>query len=81
MKHFNLEKENLYGAVATFNADPFCIETDEELEDVWPYINAGCHLIVNCDDYDVAVAQLNLDPNHPYEIYETDDYMLKFCIL
>lgn len=81
MKYLNFEKEQLYGAVATFNADAFCIETDEQVEEVWAIVSNGFHLIVNCEDYDAAVAQLNLDPNFPYEIYVSDDYTVKFCLL
>lgn len=79
MKRNCFEKADLFGAVATFNADPFCIETEDVLDSVWSHVIQGFHLIL--DDYDSAVAQLDLDPNFPYEIYESDDCMVKFCLL
>lgn len=81
MKYLNFEKEHLYGAVATFNGDPFCVETEDEVEDVWSSAQNGIHLITDLDDYEVACYQLDLNPNGDLDIYETDDYMCKFCLL
>lgn len=80
MKYLNFEKEDLYGAVATFNGDPFCIETEDEVDDVWSFAQNGYHLIIDDGDYETACYQLDLDPHEDLEIYETDDYMCKFCI-
>lgn len=76
----SFEKEDLYGAVATFNADPFCIENEDDLNDVWSYVCNGFHLIVDSEDYEVACAELDLDSSLCYDIYESDDFMVKFCV-
>lgn len=80
MKYRNFEKEDLYGALATFNADPFCIENVDYVDEVWSYVKDGFHIILNRYDYEVACDQLNLDFNKDYVIYETDDYKCKFCL-
>lgn len=76
-----IEKDDLRGCVATYNADPFCVEDDYTLDEVWAFVNHGFHPIVDAYDYEVACAQLDLNEADANEIYETDDYMVKFCLL
>lgn len=59
MKTISIEK--LINGVATFNADPYCIENEELAQEVLDQIkNYGCHLIEDEDELEDAIAKLNL---------------------
>lgn len=75
-----MKRNELLYCVACWNADPFCVETDDELDEIWDEIcENGYHEIEkDTDDYEIACAQLDLDPNFGYPVYESNNYTCKF---
>lgn len=75
-----LNKEDLLSLVATWNSDPFLIETDEQLNEIWDEIRIyGFHEIEqDTEDYEVACAQLHLDVNFGYPVFESNVFSCKF---
>ncbi|MGM9686157.1 MAG: hypothetical protein ACI3YI_08035 [Bacteroidaceae bacterium] len=65
--------EELINGVATFNADPYCIENEELAQEVLDQIkNYGCHLIEDEDELEDAIAKLDLSEG-AWEIYRAGE--------
>lgn len=68
MKRFT--KRDLLFEVATFNADSFVIETEEDVNDVMGEIQEhGASIITDEDERAVALAKLDMPENSPCEVY------------
>lgn len=76
----NLKREDLRFLVATWNSDPYMIENDEQLNDIWDEIcSCGYHEIgPGSEDYEIACAQLDLDVNAGYPVFESNSFSCKF---
>jgi hypothetical protein len=65
---------NLIGGVATFNADPFEIATEETAQNIINSIEEyGVEELTDENDIEVAKAQLDLDDNDERQIYLAHD--------
>ena len=76
-----MKKEDLLYLSACWNSDPFLIETDDEVNEIWEEIcENGYHEIDKNDteDYETACLQLDLDPKAGYPVYESNNYSCKF---
>lgn len=75
-----LEKTDLLYLAACWNSDPYLLETDEQIDEIWSEVSKyGYHVIKDgTDDYQIACAQLDLDVNAHYPIFETDNFTCKF---
>lgn len=75
------DKLNVYGGVATFNADPFAIENEETIKDVLDSIkNEGVQRITDPYEYLDAAAKLDLDTARNLELalYKNSEMIICF---
>ena len=71
MKTIGIEK--LINGVATFNADPYCIENEELAQEVLDQIkNYGCHLIEDEDELEEAKRKLWI-VNYNWDVYKAGE--------
>lgn len=65
--------ENLINAVATFNADPYCVWHDELAQEILKEIEKNGFTTLtpeDGEDYEQAKAQLELNDNYTRTIYQ-----------
>lgn len=65
--------ENLINAVATFNADPYCVWHDELAQEILKEIEKNGFTTLtqeDGEDYEQAKAQLSLNDNYTHTIYQ-----------
>lgn len=76
-----MKKDELLFGVATYNADPFNIDDDNILDEVWETIEEEGYHEINqeTEDYEIGCAQLDLSPKAGFKIYETNNYTMKFA--
>jgi CO dehydrogenase/acetyl-CoA synthase beta subunit len=75
--------EDVYDAVATWNADPFCVETEEEVQEVLDELNNAVveeHTEENTDpdEWETMCAQLDLRGHKVAKILRTPS--LTICL-
>ena len=75
--------EDVYNAVATWNADPFCVETEEEVQEVLDELNNAVvevHTEENTDpdEWETMCAQLDLRGHKVAKILRTPS--LTICL-
>ena len=69
MKTINIE--NLINGVATFNADPYCIENEEMAEEIMAEVESnGAVKVTDEDDREDALAKLDLPEDSNRIIYQ-----------
>lgn len=58
----------LYG-VATFNADPYCIENEDMCNELYAETEGELEEVVDGDDFEDATSKLDLEGHNPKHIY------------
>lgn len=72
MKTINIE--NLINGVATFNADPYCIENEEMAEEIMAEVESnGAVIVTDEDERGIALAKLDLPEDSNRIIYQAGD--------
>lgn len=76
-----MKKDELLFATATYNADPFNVDTCDLLDEVWDVIESEGYHEINQDteDYEIGCAQLDLSPKVRIKVYETNNHTMKFA--
>ncbi len=66
----NFNENDLRFAVATFNADPYCVESDEEIAEIMTEIKtSGAEEITDDDEREIALAKLDLPADSKRKVY------------
>lgn len=75
-----MKKDSLLYLVATWNSDPYLIESEDEIEEIWNEISDyGYHIIAeDSEDYEVSCLQLDLDPSQSCLIFQSNNFTCKF---
>lgn len=68
-QNINISVNDLLGGVATYNADPFCIETPEQAQEVYNDLGDVFEEIIDPEFFELAVRQLDLTKLNPKHIY------------
>lgn len=67
----NFTESDILYAVATFNADPYCVEDDEQVAEIMAEIEAnGATIVTDTDDREVALAKLDLPADSQRIVYQ-----------
>lgn len=67
----NFTESDILYAVATFNADPYCVEDDEQVAEIMAEIEAnGATMVTDTDDREVALAKLDLPSDSQRIVYQ-----------
>lgn len=70
----NFTENDLLYAVATFNADPFCVEDEEMIAGIMNEIEAhGATMITDADEREEALAKLDLPADSQRIIYKAGE--------
>ena len=75
MANFNIEIEELFGAMVNFGGDPYLVETEEEAESLKESIERATIEREITDEYEfeTATRQLDLDGHDPERIWSFVD--------
>ena len=67
----NFTESDILFAVATFNADPYCVENDEQVTEIMAEIEAnGATMITDTEERKVALAKLDIPANSQRIVYQ-----------
>ena len=67
----NFTESDILYAVATFNADPYCVEDDEQVAEIMAEIEAnGATMVTDTDEREVALAKLDLPADSQRIVYK-----------
>jgi hypothetical protein len=72
MSKQNFTENDILFAVATFNANPYCVETDEQIAEIMAEIEAnGVTIVTDTEDRATALARLDLPEDSQRIVYQT----------
>lgn len=67
----NFTESDILFAVATFNADPYCVENDEHVAEIMAEIEAnGATMVTDADERKVVLAKLDIPDNSQRIVYQ-----------
>lgn len=67
----NFTNSDILCSVATFNADPYCVEDDEQVAEILTEIEAnGATMVTDTDEREVALAKLDLPVDSQRIVYQ-----------
>ena len=64
-----IEITEFINGVATFNADPYCVEDVNMAQELFDETQGELEEVTNVDDFEDAVLKLNLEDHSPKHIY------------
>ena len=64
-----IEMTEFLNGVATFNADPYCVEDEVMAQELFDETQGELEEITNVDDFEDAVLKLDLEGRSPKRIY------------
>ena len=65
-----IEAKDFLHAVATFNADPYCVEDDDMCEELFKETHGELEEITDEEEFKIAALQLDLADKNPQHIYK-----------
>lgn len=69
-----INSENIWYAVATFNADPYCVEEEVMVQEIMDEIEAnGCNMVTDTEERVIALAKLDLPEDSERIVYRAGD--------
>lgn len=76
-----MKRDDLLFGVACWNADPFNIDNDDLLDEVWDEIQSyGFYEVLSSSsDYVDVCHKLDLSEKCGFHVYETNNHSLNFC--
>ena len=67
----NFTESDILFAVATFNADPYCVENDEQVAEIMAEIEAnGATMVTDTEERKVALAKLDIPTDSQRIVYQ-----------
>jgi hypothetical protein len=70
----NFTESDILYAVAAFNADPYCVEDDEQVAEIMAEIETnGATMVTGTDDREVALAKLDLPADSQRIVYQAGE--------
>lgn len=70
----NFTESDILYSVATFNADPYCVEDDEQVAEIMTEIEAnGATMVTDTDEREVALAKLDLPVDSQRIVYQAGE--------